>query len=119
MSKQNFNLVESEFLERAFVPGELDSSAEDGASSRILFHTVRIVEKLFVASIQRLAEELSCAVARLQVIEVIYCNDAVQKNRRRDRFSAQNLDKLLNRVFSGANFRQESRTGLLDGKQDL
>jgi hypothetical protein len=77
MSKQNFNLVESEFLERAFVPGELDSSAEDGASSRILFHTVRIVEKLFVASIQRLAEELSCAVARLQVIEVIYCNAAV------------------------------------------
>ena len=41
------------------------------------------------------------------------------KNRLRTRFSAQNLDRLLNRGYAESNFRQESRTDSKDGRQDL
>ena len=41
------------------------------------------------------------------------------RDRLRDRFSAQNLNRLLDRVFKCTNFRQNCRTGFLNRRQDL
>ena len=55
---------------------------------------------------------------RLKMAKRRQTGNLFTKNRLRDRFLAQNLDRLLDRVFWEANYGQKTWTGFQDGRQD-